>query len=85
MIWRGIGAVTGGVIVYIRRGLCSGTHLPRAYADGYKRNDEINKMNHYKLAEIGKDYKEGYDYIENWMKNYYELPKEISFYWREIK
>ena len=77
---------------------------------GYKRNDEINKMNHYKLEEIGESYKDGYDieevelyklyddryatnmpyqegyeYIEGWMKNYYELPQEIRFYWREMK
>lgn len=27
--------------------------------DGYKRNDEINKTNHYKLTEMGERYKEG--------------------------
>ena len=77
---------------------------------GYKRNDEINKINHYKLTEIGESYKdgyeieeielyklyddryatnmpyqEGYEYIEGWMKNYYELPQEIHFYWCEMK
>lgn len=75
---------------------------------GYKRNNEINKMNHYKLAEIGERYKkgyeaeevelyklyddryatnmpylEGYGYIEYWMKNYYELPYDVRFCWRE--
>lgn len=28
-------------------------------------------------------YQEGYDYIEGWTKNYYELPYEMHFVWRE--
>ena len=91
------------LLVYALCNFCS-------FIGGYRRNDEINKINHYKLAEIGKSYKEGlnieevelyklyddryetnmpyqegFEYIEYWMKNYYELPREIRFYWREMK
>lgn len=77
---------------------------------GYKHNDEINKINHYKLLEAqaryiaGDEIKEvdlyklrndnysncmpyhsGFDYIEVWMKNYYELPQDIYFAWHNIE
>lgn len=76
---------------------------------GYKENDEINKINHYKLTEAGKKYQEGnaveklelyklyddkyttcmpyqegYEYIEWWMKKYYELPLDVRFEWSEL-
>lgn len=76
---------------------------------GYKENDEINRINHYKLTEAGKKYQEGktigdlelyklyddryttcmpyqegYEYIEWWMKNYYELPADVRFEWSEL-
>lgn len=76
---------------------------------GYKHNDEINKINHYKLLEtqaryIAGDeikevdlyklrddnysncmpYQSGFDYIEVWMKNYYELPQDLYFAWHNI-
>lgn len=76
---------------------------------GYKNNDEINKINHYKLIEAkarnaaGDEvteidlyklrddnyancmpYHPGHEYIEFWMKNYYELPQNIHFVWHNI-
>lgn len=77
---------------------------------GYRYNDEINMINHYKLLETkarytaGDEVKEvdlyklhddsyancmpyhsGYDFIEVWMKNYYELPQDMYFAWHNIE
>lgn len=77
---------------------------------GYKRNDEINQMNHERLTEAAQSfeaghdieeielyklyddryatnmpYQEGFEYSEWWMKNYYELPGEVRFVWREAE
>lgn len=55
----------------------------------YKAGYEIEKVELYKLYDdrfaTNMPYQEGYEYIEGWMKNYYELPQEIRFYWREMK
>ncbi len=75
---------------------------------GYKRNDEMNQINHKRLTEAAQGlregqnieeielyklyddryatnmpYQEGFEYSEWWMKNYYELPAEVRFVWRE--
>lgn len=77
---------------------------------GYKHNDEINKINHYKLTEAKARYIAGdeekeialyklhddsyancmpyyseYDFIEVWMKNYYELPQDTCFTWHMLE
>lgn len=77
---------------------------------GYKYNDEINKINHYKLLEAQAryaagdrekeidlyklyddnftncmPYNTGYEFIEVWMKNYYELPQDICFVWNNLE
>lgn len=48
---------------------------------------DIEKVELYKLYDdnyaTNMPYQDGFDYIEGWMKNYYELPYEVRFVWHK--
>ncbi len=61
------------------------------YSERIKDNDQAVDENEgiilYKLDNLlfanFMPYQDGYDYIEYWMRNYYEIPQSIPIYWEE--
>lgn len=58
-------------------------------AQSFEAGHDIEEVELYKLYDdryaTNMPYQDGYNYIEWWMKNYYELPEEVRFVWREAR
>lgn len=55
----------------------------------YKYGHELKEIHLYKLYDDNytncMPYQPEHNFIEEWMKNYYELPQDVSFFWHSIE